>query len=111
MSAVDLLALALMAMGLLATHAPPRDEFDASSLLERWLATALLNAAALSLWNAAGEPAAAFEHWLLALVPLLALRFLLQAIVRAPRVMNPLRRYAPTATAALSLLWLYGPRH
>ncbi|WP_028008348.1 hypothetical protein [Solimonas flava] len=102
MSLVDLAALGFTAAGV---RLPGGG--DDSSRLERGLAALLLHAAALVLWNAAGDPATAFGHWSLAGVALLALRGLGHAAQRLP--LPPLRRHAPTAMATimLGLLWLH----
>lgn len=106
MSAVDLAALGLTAAGVCLPGGA-----DASSRLERGLAALLLHAAALVLWNAARDPAAAFGYWSVASVALLALRGLGFAVQRLP--LPPLRRHAPTAMATimLGLLWLHAAPH
>jgi hypothetical protein len=105
---INVIALSLMAAGLLTGLRDAHSEHEHSDGLEHWLAIALLNAAALALWNIAADPRYAVLHWLLAFTALLIARLLLQTFARHAPALRPLHRLVPTAGAALSLLWLRG---
>ena len=107
MTIVDAIAWILMTAALLRGLREARDEHERSAKLEQWLVAVMLNGTALALWNVSAGPLAAFQHWLTALGALAALRFAAQAVRRHARTLRPLYRAAPTASAALGLLWLY----
>lgn len=78
---------------------------DASAQLERLLAAAVLNAAALALWNDLHDPAVALSRWLSAALPSLLLAAVISAASHAHFAS---RRYISPAGALLGLFWIYG---